>query len=50
VNFVDDVARPIRVRQLLVREQQHGAAGPPAFAQEGLALEVGGNAQNRQHV
>ena len=48
VEGVDRLARPVGVAKLLLGQQQHPAALPPALAQELVALPVGGDAEERQ--
>ena len=46
--LVDRLARPVGVAQLLLGQQQHAAALPPAFAEELVSLEEGRDAEDRQ--
>ena len=50
VDVVNGVTRPRRADERIRCEKQHAASLPAAFTQKGFALEIGGDAQNRQHL
>ena len=46
--LVDRLAGPVRVAQLLFGQEQDTAPLPPAFAEEVVALAIGGDAEERE--